>query len=166
MGMLVKKQQIASILAILAAIFFVIGLPYLSHGEDYRNALVGGILSLVLIFAAFALTVRTSSGIVGFIIIIIGAFYVYFGYQSFRLLFNNIANTANIDGASGVATLLSNISVMVDYLFATVIFGTMMVALGTMTVMRYVRGRRHLNEPVTHANTHYTNDRRAFDYFV
>ncbi|AFU58018.1 hypothetical protein Ngar_c10760 [Candidatus Nitrososphaera gargensis Ga9.2] len=153
--MLAKKQpttRFAFILAILAAIFFVIGLPYLSHGEDYRNALIGGILSLVLIFTAFALTIRRGSGIVGFIMIIIGAFYVYYSHQSFRLLLNSIANTATNDGTSSLATLLSNVSGMVDYLFATVIVGTMMVALGTMTIVRYFR-RTYLSEPVAYANT-------------
>lgn len=152
--MLAGKQstRFEVILAVLAAIFFIVALPFLSQGENYSNILVGGILSLVLIFAAFALTIKKGSGIVGSIMIIMGTFFVYSGYQSFRLLLDTFATTASNDGADAVSILVFNVSGMVDYLIATVILGTMMVALGTMTIMRYLRGR-YLNTSAAYVNT-------------
>ena len=114
-----------------AALLFVLGfvIPFFWFFED-PMILLAGYGSLALIVIAFVLNVKKGSHIVGMIMIPIGGYGIFFGYNSLRIWSAELAKNANDPN------FMTNFSGQDDFAVSVIITGSVLLVMGLFSIIR------------------------------
>jgi len=118
------------ILTTLSAILFIRAsiIPFFAVYGDPLDEMFMSALSLTFISAAFALTAKKGSFIVGSVMASIGAFYIYNGNRMFGLITEEIGKDPNSQG-------------IVSTNVYTMVVGVIVLALGIFSIIRRLEER-------------------------
>jgi hypothetical protein len=108
-------------------------IPFFAVYGDPFDEMFMSIVSLSLIVAAFAITIKSGSHITGSIMITTGGFYIWNGYRMLMMISEQFA------GNSEVAAL-SNVNMYV------IMMGTILVGLGIFSVMRKMKTKISIDQ--------------------
>ncbi|MGI0041150.1 MAG: hypothetical protein ACRD94_04200 [Nitrosopumilaceae archaeon] len=114
-----------------AALLFVLGfvIPFFWFSGD-PMILLAGYGSLAIIVIIFVLNVKKGSHIVGLIMIPMGGYAIFFGYNSLRIWSAELATNANDPD------FMSNFSGQDDFAVSVIITGSVLLGMGLFSIIR------------------------------